>query len=214
MAGTDRDRSKPGTAAPRMPAPTSSRPKSPVDQWFEMFVYAPLGFALDVRQLFPRFVDRGRNQVVLARVIGKYAVEHGSNAANEYLGQSQSQLAAVLQSLGLLPEEDEPDDEADVLAFEAGEVHFASDAIDDPVEARHEIPEPPEITAAGPVGPPGPAGPVEALAITDYDNLAASQVVPRLGGLSPDELEAVRLYEAAQRGRKTILNKIAQLQSA
>ena len=47
-----------------------SRPKSPVDQWFELFVYAPLGFALDARQLFPKLVDRGRSQVVLARVIG------------------------------------------------------------------------------------------------------------------------------------------------
>jgi hypothetical protein len=30
--------------------------------------------------------------------------------------------------------------------------------------------------------------------------------------LSPEELEAVRAYEAGRRGRKTILNKIAQLQ--
>ena len=59
------------------------------------------------------------------------------------------------------------------------------------------------------------AGPTVAeLAIPDYDNLSASQVVPRLAGLSTDELEAVRRYEAAGRGRKTILNKVAQLQSA
>jgi hypothetical protein len=39
-------------------------------------------------------------------------------------------------------------------------------------------------------------------------------VVPRLGGLAPDELEAVRRYELSARGRKTILGKITQLQSA
>ena len=50
------------------------------------------------------------------------------------------------------------------------------------------------------------------LAITDYDSLSASQVVPRLEGLSDAELAAVRDYEAAHRGRKTILSKIAQLQ--
>jgi hypothetical protein len=50
------------------------------------------------------------------------------------------------------------------------------------------------------------------LAITDYDSLSASQVVPRLDGLSDAELAAVRDYEAAHRGRKTILSKIAQLQ--
>jgi hypothetical protein len=38
--------------------------------------------------------------------------------------------------------------------------------------------------------------------------------VNRLAGLSPVELEAVRLYEAANRGRKTILSKVAQLQSS
>jgi hypothetical protein len=52
------------------------------------------------------------------------------------------------------------------------------------------------------------------LAIPDYDGLSASQVVNRLAGLSVDELEAVRSYEAAHRGRKTILSKVAQLQSA
>ena len=52
------------------------------------------------------------------------------------------------------------------------------------------------------------------LAIPDYDALSASQVVPRLAGLAADELDAVRRYEAANRGRKTILSKIAQLQAA
>ena len=50
------------------------------------------------------------------------------------------------------------------------------------------------------------------LAIPDYDGLSASQVVNRLAGLSPVELENVQLYEAAHRGRKTILSKVAQLQ--
>jgi hypothetical protein len=52
-----------------------------------------------------------------------------------------------------------------------------------------------------------------ALAIPGYDALSASQVVPRLDALRPRELEAVREYEAAHRGRRTILNRIAQLQA-
>ena len=86
----------------------SNRSKSPVDQWFELFVYAPLGFALDARRLLPRFIDRGRSQVVLARVVGRYAVEKGSNRAGGYLGQSQEQVSALLQTLGLMPEDREP----------------------------------------------------------------------------------------------------------
>jgi hypothetical protein len=58
-----------------------------------------------------------------------------------------------------------------------------------------------------------PAPLAEALAIPAYDSLSASQVVPRLSNLSPAELEAVREYEAAHRGRKTILNRVAQLSS-
>jgi hypothetical protein len=54
--------------------------------------------------------------------------------------------------------------------------------------------------------------PAEAvLAIPEYDQLSASQVVERLDGLSPDELDAVRAYELAHRGRSTILGKIVQL---
>lgn len=51
------------------------------------------------------------------------------------------------------------------------------------------------------------------LAIPDYDSLAASQVVSRLDGLRPDELAAVQRYELANRGRKTIIGKIAQIQT-
>jgi hypothetical protein len=51
------------------------------------------------------------------------------------------------------------------------------------------------------------------LAIPDYDELSASQVVDRLEGLGSDELEQVRAYEASHRGRRTILGKIDQLAS-
>ncbi len=52
----------------------------------------------------------------------------------------------------------------------------------------------------------------ESLAIPNYDSLAASQVVPRLASLSADELEAIRRYEAGHRRRRTVLNRVAQLQ--
>ena len=180
---------------------SGSRPKSPVDQWFEWFVYAPLGFALDARQLLPRFIDRGRSQVVLARVVGRYAVKRGSKRAGDYVDQSSTQVSAVLRALGLLPEESGPaadpgdleDFEGEVLTFQAPP---RAEEVVPPATASDDTPQ------------------VEHLAIPDYDNLSASQVVPRLGGLSTSELDDVLRYEAAKRGRKTILNKIAQLRSA
>jgi hypothetical protein len=61
---------------------------------------------------------------------------------------------------------------------------------------------------------PATSGPgASDLAIPGYDSLSASQVLPRLEALSADELEAVRGYEAAHRGRKTILGRVDQLQS-
>jgi hypothetical protein len=49
------------------------------------------------------------------------------------------------------------------------------------------------------------------LPIDEYESLAASQVVARLPTLTEDELAAVRAFEAAHRGRRTILGRIDQL---
>lgn len=49
------------------------------------------------------------------------------------------------------------------------------------------------------------------LAVQDYDSLAASQVVPRLAVLSPQELSQIAAYESAHRNRQTILNRVAQV---
>jgi len=49
------------------------------------------------------------------------------------------------------------------------------------------------------------------LAIPGYDSLSASQVVQRLEGLSPAELEEVRVHEATHRQRRTILHRVEQL---
>jgi hypothetical protein len=67
----------------------------------------------------------------------------------------------------------------------------------------------PEATAPLNGSTPDPS----VLAIPGYGSLSASQVVQRLAGLSSEQLEAVRHYEATTRGRKTILGRIAQLQS-
>jgi hypothetical protein len=72
-----------------------------------------------------------------------------------------------------------------------------------------------EAASSRSVAPPAPtSGPgSEGLAIPGYDSLSASQVLRRLDGLDPAELEAVRAYESVHRGRKTILTRIIQLQA-
>jgi hypothetical protein len=157
--------------------------KNPLEHALDFCVFAPLGFALEARSLLPKFIDRGRNQIVLARVVGKYAVRKGAGAAEFVLAQAQEQATGLLGLGG------------------SGPVAPATPAEHPPPSPT--VPEPP-------LEPPVDPG---TLAIPDYDSLSASQVVPRLDGLTTDELEAVREYEHATRARKTILNKIVQLQS-
>jgi len=51
------------------------------------------------------------------------------------------------------------------------------------------------------------------LPIPGYDQLAASQVIAHLTGLSTGELKHIEGYETAHRHRRTILAKIAQLRA-
>ncbi len=51
--------------------------KSPREQAVELLVYAPIGLALEVRELMPKLVERGRGQVVLAQLLGRVAAERG-----------------------------------------------------------------------------------------------------------------------------------------
>ena len=37
----------------------------------EYAVYAPIGFALEAERLLPSFIERGRQQVTMARTVGQ-----------------------------------------------------------------------------------------------------------------------------------------------
>lgn len=176
--------------------------KDAVEKVLDLFVYAPLGLAMNVRDMLPELAEKGRQQVTgqvaMARMLGQFAVQQGSAEAEKAFDRARTSAQATLEQLGVL----------------------APNGASAPAPAR---PAPPPAATTPPAQPsPAPTPPpaaaktfgaaAETLAIPDYDSLSASQVVPRLAGLSPDELEAVRDYESAHRGRKTILNKISQLQ--
>jgi hypothetical protein len=164
----------------------------------EVLLYAPIGFALEARKLLPTFIDRGRQQVQMARMIGQFAVGQGQVEAAKHLeraqSQAQRQARAILAELGLSDQ-----DTSSVPDPTPGRVTTEASA------ARVTVP------AAEPAAPQASAASAD-LAIAGYDALAASQVIPRLAGLGPTELEAVRHYESSHRARKTILGRIAQLQ--
>jgi hypothetical protein len=157
---------------------------SPVEQALNLFFFAPLGLLLNADEVIPQLIERGKQQVNMARMIGPFAVQQGQAMAGKTVARVQEQAAELA---GMRPPK-------------------TPKAAPKPETAA------PAAAAPAPRPAASTAPAVGTLAIPDYESLSASQVVPRLEGLSNVELDAVRGYEAAHRGRKTILNKIAQLQ--
>ncbi len=164
-----------------------------VDQAADIFVYAPIGLFFEGPTLLPKLAEQGRVHARNARLFGQFAVRHGEAEVRKRIGALEEHATGLLRLVGLVPDL-EPVTEAHAW----------------PRPAPTVVAEPPDAVSGNGHGAPSPV--VDDLAITDYDSLSASQVVTRLEGLTDDELEAVRAYEAAHRGRKTILNKVAQLQ--
>jgi hypothetical protein len=184
----------------------------------DLLVYAPVGVALYLRDTVPTFVNlfvsRGRaelgqrrrqaqGQVSQAKSLGEFAVGVGGPKVREHVekGIAMARKGAEAVMAGVAGEE---------APEEAG---GAPPAPDEEPPPRHR---PTEAAPAAPAGETATAtvAPTAAtLGIPDYDELSASQVVERLDGLQPGELDAVRAYEEAHRARRTILYKIEQLTS-
>lgn len=178
-----------------------AEPRSLKERLLDVTVFLPVGVAVTVAGELPGLAGKGRERVTknveVARVIGRMAV-----------AEAQRRLKAAPGTAGSTGRGDSP--------------------------AAPRPPEPdPRPARPRPARPPGSsrqqrpvahrpsqgakgAPPVDAskLPIPGYSTLAASQVVQRLASLSPRDLEAVRRYEAATRGRRTILHRIAQLNSS
>jgi hypothetical protein len=201
-------------------APEKTPVEQAVEHAVEVFVYAPIGLLFEGASLLPQLVEKGKSQVTMARLIGQFAVQQGKGEATKAVSKLQDQAAGVLDflgdSVGPLPDDPAPVVPVARAARTAGEA--ATKAASRAVATAGSTA---AATAAGArratngTATRAATTVVEAddLAIPDYDSLSASHVVNRLAGLTDTELEAVRLYEAANRGRKTILSKVQQLQS-
>jgi len=201
--------------------------KDTVERAKEILVYGPIGLALYMRDTAPSFlkvfVARGRaeldqrkrsvgEQLGQARTVGQDTV--GQNAAG---GAAPQVLRIVADGLGRVRETAEGALEA--LGALGGDTLTAPGTGTGPRSGTDPRPAP-----GSPVVSPEEATSstdaamlsdrsvsVPGLAIPDYDELSASQVVDRLDGLAPSALDAIRAYEGAHRGRATILGKIEQL---
>jgi hypothetical protein len=194
--------------------------KSPIDQALDLFVYAPLGFALSFREFSKQAAEKGRQQVQVAKMMGQFAAQMAGQQAEQKLSGARKQAEEVVGSFlpgggrpSHVPAAPAPKPAATTTAAKAEHVQTSAPPSTAPVTApadpsvRTTTPDVPRTPPASSTPAPGAA----TLAIPAYDTLSASQVVQRLAGLSADELEAVRAYETAGRARKTILNKVEQL---
>lgn len=172
----------------------------PIDAALDLFLYLPVGLAMTAAEELPKMAAKGRTrintQLTMARVVGQFAVSRGRQ-------ELEKRLAPAGAPAG-------PSRRATPPAAPAPTDHHASNGKVVPlVEPALSVA---VTTEEKPAAVTGPVPAAEELAIPGYDSLSASQVVQRLAGLSQDELTAVGDYERAHRGRRTILNRIDQLQ--
>ncbi len=186
--------------------------QSASDRALELLVYGPLGLALYVRDTVPTFVkvfvSRGRSevqshrrkvgdQVAGAKSLGEVAVNLGGPKVRRRVEQGLRDARQLAEQAfaGLVVPHDGESVTPESVTNDAGE---GTGAARDQQSAADRDAQRAEAAS---------------LAIPDYDELAASQVVERLEGLPARDLAAVRAYEEEHRGRRTILFKIDQLSS-
>jgi hypothetical protein len=196
--------------------------KDRLEHTLEVLVYAPIGVGLYLRDMGPTFVNmfvaRGRAEIdrrqaqvqqrtTTAKSIGQVAMAFGvpmvKQRVEKEVGTARERAQTLLGSIA------GSDGTNGAPAAQPQPQPSTPSASSAPAPAP-KAPATPVTTPAAAAGDTnGSADPL--LPIPGYNSLSASQVVERLAGLSTEELEAVRAFEASHRKRRTILGKIDQI---
>jgi len=195
---------------PGLPDASGSSAADSVRQLLDLFVYTPIGLLTMVQKDLPQIIATGKtrldNQLTMAKFIGTMAVRQLKGELDRRLDEAEQarsarpdpKMSTSAVDVAIVPDDIHMDVVEDLLAdLDLGAPESLPEAIIDAV-----------IDAELSVSPNA-----EDLPIAGYESLAASQVVLRLGSLTPAELEAVGAYETTHRARRTILGKIHQLQA-
>ncbi len=215
-----------------------SEQPNPLERAVDLFVFAPVGVAMFAKDTVPTFmkmfVSRGQTELASRkkslhdhanqyRTVGKFAVKYGGPVVKQQAEEkldgarrlAEETFSGLIVSRSGGAEAPTPAATPKTATKKVAKVEARGPAVVNGATNGATADHPPTNAANGKAAE-APAPPVHvapSLAIPEYDQLSASQVVERLDGLTPDELDAVRAYEVAHRGRATILGKITQLTS-
>ncbi len=201
--------------------------RTPAERALELVVMAPVGAGCYLWESAPGVVDmfvaRGRaeldraqeqlqRRVTTARSLGQVVIAFGLPMLRQRV---ETKLRGHVDGLHRRADDLVTDDlvTGDLVTGDGAESSSppASDGDVLAPERSEWAPAPAPATPFGTATARADAPRRDDLPIPGYDTLSASQVVERLSGLAPDELDAVHAYEVAHRQRRTILGKIEQL---
>ena len=164
--------------------------KSPLEMALDVLLYAPVGLVVTAAEEFPRLIEKGRQRVTrrvgMAKALGQYAASQGAHEA----GKAVKQAAGALTGLGVVPgPRPSPPGGGQGGSGQGGRVSSSAPSLSTAAS--------PSTASANGSGDRRAvvAPPKAGLGIPGYDALSASQVVQRLDGLAPEELQAVLEYE-------------------
>lgn len=189
--------------------------KEPIERAKEVLVYGPIGLAMYLRDTAPSFmkvfVARGRAELDQQRRTVGVQLGQARTVGETTTDSTAPQLLRMVAE-GLDRVRETAEGALGTISGWAGEsVSWSPDdaANDDPTpDATDDAP----TSGTAPTDPATSVPDASGLAIPDYDELSASQVVDRLEGLAPEALTAIHDYERATRARATVLGKIEQLE--
>jgi hypothetical protein len=176
-------------SSPKDPLSRLLGDRDPLEVARDLFVYAPIGAAIRISKDLPDLIEEGKSKYGMAKVMGTFAAQQGKR-------QFEERVRTAAQGIWPQPP--------------------TGPAASGPASAT-----PPGAPASpAPAAPPQPAAETTApapdgdLPIGRYDTLSASQVLSHLSSLTVEQREAVAAHERNTRKRRTILNRIEQLNAA
>lgn len=197
-------------------------PDDELKRLIDYAVYAPVGIVTAVVEALPKAVETGRavveSRTVMARFIGKMAVDFASAKAKSEVDEIRAQVTNAVTSV--LPEpwgdlarfifgESGEESEADRTGGASGRRNSES-GLDDDANAGTSQVQLADVVAEAVPTPDIGVGAVESV-IPNYATLSATQIVKRLDLLKAEELALIIGFESGHRGRKTIIAKAEKL---